>query len=490
MEFRSRWDQHPGEGLSDFIASFDNRFGAGPGGSDLTQRPWFQYFDASFNRYAELSGLSYAYEPNDDGAAHNGVGGSLGVRGDVRIAGNFIDGPSNVLAYNFFPNDGDMVMDTADMASFGSASNDYRFLRNVVMHEHGHGTGFSHVESSQVRLLMEPFIQTNFDGPQLDDVRGLHRGYGDFYEKSNGGAGNNRAANATDLGVVVDGGSAEIGIDGRGTNRVFSTQTDYVSIDDNSDIDFYAFTVDSASTVDVTMNPLGPTYLIGPQNGNQSTFNAMTRSNLALALFDTNQSTILASANAGGLGDSEFISFDVSSPGEYYVRVTGSANDIQLYDLTVSATSLTSPVTGDFDGNGLFECADVDDLVSRIASGSTDLAYDMNGDTFIDGGDLTEWLAVAGAENLVSGNSYVVGDANLDGTVDGQDFLSWNANKFTVTPAWCSGDFTADGQVDGLDFLVWNANKFLSADVLQAVPEPASMLLMFLAAGLLRLRRS
>jgi len=34
-------------GPSNLVSSLDAQFGAGPGGSDLTQRPWFQYFSSS-----------------------------------------------------------------------------------------------------------------------------------------------------------------------------------------------------------------------------------------------------------------------------------------------------------------------------------------------------------------------------------------------------------------------------------------------------------
>ena len=76
----------PGEGNSDLISFLDNVIGAGPGGADLTQRPWFPSFEASFGRWDELSGVTYVYEPNDDGANHNSLPGVLGVRGDARIA--------------------------------------------------------------------------------------------------------------------------------------------------------------------------------------------------------------------------------------------------------------------------------------------------------------------------------------------------------------------------------------------------------------------
>ena len=477
-----------GVGPSDFISKFDSRFGAGPGGSDLTQRPWFTYFEQSFDRFAQLSGLSYVYEPADDGVTQgtSTFAGFVGTRADVRIGGDFLDGPSGVLAFNNFPQNGDMTLDTGDMGFFGTALNNYRRLRNVVMHEHGHGTGYFHVESSNSGQLMEPFIQTFFDGPQFDDILGIHRGYGDFYEKSNGGAGNNVAGNATDLGVILNNNSAAIGSD---ADVVFvqSSETDFVSIDDNGDIDFYAFTVNGPSLVDITLEPVGPTYNQGPQGGSQSPFVTSQLSNLEVALFDTNGTSLLAQDNSGGLGQIDSIlDYNLSASGEYFVRVTGAANMVQMYELSVAVESGVVIDPGDFDGNGAYECADVDALVAAIVSGDNDPTYDLTGEGVVNNGDLQEWLGLAGAANLDSQNPYLLGDANLDGTVDGQDFVLWNANKFDPTAQWCAGDFNADGLVDGQDFVVWNQNKFTSADGhAAAVPEPAGLLAMLLGLGFL-----
>ena len=131
-------------------------------------------------------------------------------------------------------------------------------------------------------------------------------------------------------------------------------------------------------------------------------------------------------------------------------------------------------LNGDFDGNGLYECPDVDALVAEIVSGNNTDSFDLDGNGIVDDDDLTEWLAEAGAANNASGNPHLDGDANLDGVVDGSDFNVWNSNKFTATPGWCSGDFSADGFVDGSDFNIWNSNKFTSSDISQ-VPEPSSI---------------
>ena len=138
---------------------------------------------------------------------------------------------------------------------------------------------------------------------------------------------------------------------------------------------------------------------------------------------------------------------------------------------------LTDGVSGDFDGDSDYDCDDIDALVAEIAAGSDDSAFDLTGDGSVNGDDLAEWRAEAGAVNLDSGAPYLEGDANLDGSVDVGDFNIWNGSKFTSTAAWCSGDFNADGSVDVGDFNIWNGNKFNSADV-ATVPEPQALSLL------------
>ena len=478
-----------GDPDSDLIAVFDNAFGAGPGGSDLTQRPWFTHFEEAVGRWSELSGLNYVYEPNDDGVQNATQAGVLGVRGDARIGGSFQDGMGGVLAFNFFPDVGDMWIDTGDIGNYAAPANDFRFLRNVIMHELGHGIGISHVESNNAGFLMEPFINLGFDGPQLDDIRAVHRGYGDVFEKANNGNGNDVIGNAIDLGVSSTGSPIVIGTDG-GSLRVERDEVDFVSIDDNGDTDFWSFTIDNPGTVNIDLMPQGTTYSQGPQGGTQNSFSSLTTSDLTLAFFDSNQ-TLIATVDNTNAGSSETInSLDLAAAGEYYVRVTGTANNIQFYQLTVDFTDSITTIDVDFDDDNLVDCQDIDALVAEIASGGNSAAFDLTGDGLVNDDDLDLWLTDAGAINLANGNPYLDGDANLDGFVDGSDFNVWNQNAFTNTPAWCSGDFNADGSVDGSDFNIWNANKFTSSDHVATVPEPSSgILLIFGALAILRIRR-
>ncbi|MFK7817858.1 MAG: matrixin family metalloprotease [Planctomycetaceae bacterium] len=301
------------ESDSDLIARLEEIFGStGDNDSDFTDEPWFPYFDDMFERWEDISGLTFDYEPADDGVDIGTSRGSLGVRSDIRIGGHPIDGNSNVLAYAFSPNTGDVVIDTND-STLASTSNDYINFRNVMAHEVGHSIGISHVESSNANFLLEPFLATSFDGPQFDDILASHRLYGDALEVGD----NDTAANATALGTLTEGSSISIGTDGDATS-VAVDDTDFVSIDDDSDIDYFSFDAPVAGFVDVTLTPQGPTYNEGPQGGSQSSFDASAQSDLELKFYDTDGTTLLASASSTTAGNAETLTVPLPSSGTFF----------------------------------------------------------------------------------------------------------------------------------------------------------------------------
>lgn len=382
-------------GPSDLIAFLDGIRGDNGGGSDLTQRPWFDIFEDSYARLGEVSGLTFVYEDDDDGVSQTTSNrGILNTRGDIRIAGRSIDGQSgsNTLAYNSFPNNGEMVIDTDNTTFYSGTSNDNLAFRNVLMHETGHGLGISHLESNNASFLLEPFISTSFDGPQFDDILALHRGYGDVNEKSNNGAGNDTAGNATALGALSLNTMLSIGTDADDT-FVAANDTDFVSIDDNSDTDYYSFSLGVGAVLDLVLTPMGPTYNTAPQDDpplTQTPFDASSLSDLVLTLFDTNGSTLLVSSNAGGLGDNESIlDYTLIDPGTYFVSINGLHNLAQFYQLDLLATALPF-VLGD-----------------------------LNGDLLVDENDLAIILGNFGA--AVTGGSLIDGDATGDGLVNASD---------------------------------------------------------------------
>jgi hypothetical protein len=289
---------------------------------------WQPLFEQVFARWSELIGVSYVFEPNDDGVNTNQNVGVLGVRGDVRIgAFNLQNDSSNggTLAYNNFPNDGDMIFDTDNF--FNNTSANSRRLRNVAAHEHGHGLGMLHVCPANNTKLMEPFVSTAYDGPQLDDILGGQRRYGDNFEPQS-----NDPDDPPFLGAFGVNGFAVI---------------ENVSIDDNLDFDFYKFTLTEPGEIQISVSPAAGTYLEGPQNGNGSCSNGtLTDYNsvhdLSVFLLEGNSPFgPVASANDTPAGGSESLVTSVFVPGDYLIQINGdSTNSIQRYLLTVFVNSV------------------------------------------------------------------------------------------------------------------------------------------------------
>ena len=292
---------------------------------------WLPIFEGIFEVWGDLTGVTYVYEPNDDGSPWTSTTiapGVLGVRGDIRISAHFIDGTSGVLAYNFFPNFGDMVLDSAD-AIYNNTANNSLILRNVLAHEHGHGLGIEHVCPVNQTKLMEPFLSTAFDGPQFDDILAANRGYGDDAEN------NDTQARNTVIGAITPGTSAGEPL---------------VSIDDNSDTDFYGFATSGGTQVTVTASPLGSTYLSGPQLSSGACtagtpYNPADNQDLVIELLD-GTGTVLATANTTGAGSVETLAgVALPGPNKYSVRVGGGANnEAQMYSVDVAV----DPVPGGY----------------------------------------------------------------------------------------------------------------------------------------------
>ncbi len=394
----------PGEGASNFISYFDGLFNVTSGGSDLTQRPWFTYFKQSFDRWTALGGITFTYESHDNGTSLETSSGALGVRGDVRIGGAFVDGASGTLAYTWLPNSGDVVVDTGETNFYSNSSNSYRQLRNTIMHELGHAFGLLHLESSTDALLMEPIINLGFDGPQLDDVRGIHGMYGDAFEKTNGGLGNGTAARATSLGALAIGSTLDVGSDALGGQAVGALETDFVSIANSADTDFFSFTIAAPSLLDATLTPLGGVFNQGVEGGVQSSFNANARNDLTLSVFATNGTTLLGSANLTAAGGVEsLLDLSLAAAGKYFARVSGAADNVQLYQLQLAATALSTILTGDYNLDGTVDAADYSVWRNSLGQVGSNLAADGNGDGTVNAADYSLWKSHFGTSDIGSG---------------------------------------------------------------------------------------
>lgn len=354
-----------GSGNSVLFSFFNNIYGS--------PATWQALFDQVFARWSELIGVTYVYEPNDDGVNTNSAPGVLGVRGDVRIgafnlANDTING--GTLAYNNFPNDGDMIFDTDNF--FNNTSNNSRRFRNVAAHEHGHGLGMLHVCPISSTKLMEPFASTAFDGPQLDDILGGQRRYGDLYEPQS-----DDPQNPPQLGSF-------------GVNDFVILEN--VSIDDNTDVDFYRFTLSAPGEVSITVSPDADEYRQGPQTGN-CTGGALTDYNsihdLSLLLVEADPPfNPVAAANATVAGQAENLTVSVFTPGDYVIQVAGdTTNNIQRYLFQMFVGSVGTCSDADLAAPfGTLNFFDISAFISLFGSGDSaaDLAAPFGTLNFFD----------------------------------------------------------------------------------------------------------
>jgi serralysin len=385
-----------GEGVapSSLFATLDARFSSQGG-----RATWIQRFEQCFQRWSEISGTSYervTYNGQDwDDGASWGSSGSTGLRGDIRICMKPIDGSSGVLAYNYFPSNGDMVLDSAE--SWGSTSNQNRFLRNIVMHEHGHGLGMEHVCSNNASFLMEPFLSTSFDGPRHDDIRGVQRHYGDPREADDSFA----AANF--IGIVTPGNPVtnvcDLPLPLTGTNP---TNSSNCTIDANGEQDWFSFEVSGAVLATVTVTPVGFTYDDNRQNQfdgscpSGSSTDSLRRADLAVQLIDRDGTSVLATADSQPLGVAETLTqIPLPVAGVYFIRVYefDSPSQTQMYTLAVSVED-AADCPGDLNGD---KVVDLSDLAILLAAFGISDAGDIDGDGDTDLADLAILLSHWGA---------------------------------------------------------------------------------------------
>lgn len=286
--------------------TLDSQFGA--------RAAWQARFAEIFADWGDEAGINFVYEPNDDGATWITSNGVAGVRGDIRIVSFGLDGVNGVLAFNYFPNSGDMALDAAE--NWAASASDYRFMRNVIAHEAGHGFGLQHVLPRNGTKLMEAFYSPAFAGPQDDDIRGANYYYNDPYDD------NPTAGSATFLGAFSVGDTY-----------------DRLALANDADVDWYAFSASAGTLVGVEVAPVGASYLVGPDPGTTSSIDTAAILPLTVEIYDEDGAVLLTSASAPA--GSNALTVPVSVPAGdsgFLVRVAtnASTDDVQRYNLTTA----------------------------------------------------------------------------------------------------------------------------------------------------------
>ena len=115
-------------------------------------------------------------------------------------------------------------------------------------------------------------------------------------------------------------------------------------------------------------------------------------------------------------------------------------------------SSATFAQNGDFNGDSLYDCHDIELLQGAFDSG--DMQFDLTEDAMVDDRDLDVWLQSTSA---ILGYEVLFNDVDLDGDVDRRDFNTMASNHFVRIGAdvqvsgWCRGEFGGDGIVDSID---------------------------------------
>ena len=106
--------------------------------------------------------------------------------------------------------------------------------------------------------------------------------------------------------------------------------------------------------------------------------------------------------------------------------------------------------TGDFDGNGVLDVADINALTAVVIAGTNDPGFDLNNDSLVTDDDRTVWV------DELKGTFF--GDSNLDGEFNSTDFVVVFTTQeyedgIANNSTWGTGDWNGDGEFDSSDFV-------------------------------------
>ncbi len=446
-----------------------------------------EYIRQALGAWARSAGITYT-EVADSGIQYDQVETRRAEVGDARI-GAIPFGGSSTIAYNFFPDaptagtggsDMTINLDFWTATQFENAANNYRWMRNLIAHEHGHGLGFIHQVPCTETKLMEPFFSTAFDVLTVDERRGAGSSYGDRL------APNQSAATATPIAIPNPGSVflADLSLNGAaGPN--------------NSDEDWFTFTVPATRSMSILAIPTGGTYTTGQQSsgctGTTTSLTASSAGNINIELRDAAGTTVLQTASAAAAGSTETLTRTFTA-GTYTVRVfdvgPNNSQTVQLYNLrfgpttepvgptahaginkrvninqncffmgdinTTRGDSTTLNYAWDTDGNGTFETAGAKPVVTYTTPGVRSVVLRVtDGNNLVDTDTIQVTVAAPVVASITppSGNAGLTIPVTINGTdLQGASTVSVSGTGVTVTgtPA-----VNATGtQITGLSFVI------------------------------------
>ncbi len=124
----------------------------------------------------------------------------------------------------------------------------------------------------------------------------------------------------------------------------------------------------------------------------------------------SNGTTLLGSANLTGAGGVESLTnINLTSTGTYFARVTGADDNVQLYQLQLTAAALSMALVGDYNHDGVVDAADYSVWRDSLGETGSNLAADGNGNGRIDAADYSLWKSHFGMSSGIGSGSIAGG---------------------------------------------------------------------------------
>ena len=193
----------------------------------------------------------------------------------------------------------------------------------------------------------------------------------------------------------------------------------------------------------------------------------------------------LSTIRAGSLNVASGAALDLTNGKLIYDYANGGAPDPTRLSAVQSLVT-SGYASGSWNGTGI-----ASSTAASVAASTTNFNKTAVGFAEASATGLTSFAGVNTDSDMILVRYTYSGDANLSGTVDTSDFTLLAQNFGKTSQSWVNGDFNYDGVVNALDFNALATNFGVQAlpaspALGTLVPEPGSMAILLLGAGLLK----